>query len=99
MSKFSEIINGEKPVLVDFHADWCTPCKQMAPVLKELKLDFGNDVKILKIDVDKNPQIADKFQIKGIPTLLLFKEGKIIWRESGIHEKEKLVTIIKEKTS
>ena len=75
---FAEIINGETPVLVDFYADWCAPCKMMSPILKELKKKMGDDIIILKIDAEKNPAAAIKFQVRGVPTLILFRQGEIL---------------------
>ncbi|WP_452227831.1 MULTISPECIES: thioredoxin [unclassified Lacinutrix] len=94
MSKFSEIINQDKPVLVDFFATWCGPCKALAPVLKQVKDALGENVSILKIDVDKNQTLAAKYQVKGVPTMLLFKNGKQVWRQSGVLQKEELIKII-----
>jgi len=83
MEKFSEILNGDKPVLVDFTAEWCGPCKMMAPELKKFAQSHTDSVRVLKIDIDKNRPVANQYQIQGVPTLILFKEGKILWRQSG----------------
>jgi thioredoxin 1 len=83
MGKFNDIIQATTPTLVDFHATWCGPCKMMSPVLDQLKKAYGDKIRILKIDVDKNPDLADRFKVRGVPTLILFKEGKLLWRESG----------------
>jgi thioredoxin 1 len=95
MNKFSEIINQDKPVLVDFFAEWCGPCKMMSPILKEVKDSLGEAVSIIKIDVDKNQELAAKYQVRGVPTLLLFKNGKQIWRQSGVVQKNELLSILK----
>ncbi len=94
MSKFSEIINQDKPVLVDFYAEWCGPCKMMSPILKQVKDNLGNRVSIIKIDVDKNQALAAKYQVRGVPTMLLFKKGKQIWRQSGVVQKDEIINII-----
>lgn len=83
MGKFNEIIKSPVPTLVDFYATWCGPCRAMHPVLDQLKNDMGNQVRVLKIDVDKNPDVADKFKIRGVPTFMLFKNGEVKWRQSG----------------
>ena len=94
MSKFSEIINQENPVLVDFFAEWCGPCKMMSPILKEVKDTLQDKVAILKIDVDKNQAIAAKYQVRGVPTLIIYKAGKQVWRQSGIVQKNELIRIL-----
>ncbi len=93
-SSFKKIIDSETPVLVDFFADWCGPCKMLGPILKEVKNDMGDGVKIVKIDVDKNPSIAAKYQVRGVPTMLLFKNGKQVWRQSGVLQKGEIIQII-----
>lgn len=94
-SNFSEIINDEKPVLVDFFADWCGPCKTLAPILKDAKAELGDGVKIVKIDVDKNQPLAEKYQVRGVPTLILFKNGAQLWRQSGVLQKSELVELVR----
>lgn len=91
---FNELIQSDKPVLVDFFAEWCGPCKVMAPILKEVKQEVGDAANILKVDVDKNPQAAAQFQVQGVPTLILFKKGEVLWRQSGVVPKNGLVGVI-----
>lgn len=94
---FTEIIKGEKPVLVDFYADWCGPCKMMTPILKEVKKRMGDDLTIVKIDTEKNPDVAIRYQVRGIPTLILFKEGQILWQQAGVMVADQLETTINQK--
>ncbi|MBW1294212.1 thioredoxin [Aquimarina litoralis] len=91
---FSNIINSATPVLIDFYADWCGPCKMLAPILKEVKDELGDTVKIIKIDVDKNQSLASRYQVRGVPTMLLFKEGKQLWRQSGVLQKQDIISTI-----
>jgi thioredoxin 1 len=94
MSNFSKIINQDKPVLVDFFAEWCGPCKMMSPILKEVKDSLGEVASIIKIDVDKNQELAAKLQVRGVPTLILYKKGKQLWRQSGVVQKNDLISLI-----
>jgi len=95
---FNEIINSDKPVLVDFFAKWCGPCKVMAPILKDVKQELGEAATVLKVDVDKNQQAASAYQVRGVPTLILFQKGKPLWRQSGIVQKGNLLAVIKQYT-
>lgn len=92
--QFHELIQSETPTLIDFHAEWCGPCKMMSPILKETKIALGDKVQIVKIDVDKNQALAADLQVQGVPTLMLFRKGELIWRRSGVVSKPELVRMI-----
>jgi thioredoxin 1 len=94
MASFNELINQPVPVLVDFKADWCQPCKMMAPVLKQVKQNFKDQIKIIKIDIDKNPAVAQKYGIRGVPTLILFKSGREVWKQSGVLQANQINAVI-----
>jgi thioredoxin 1 len=91
---FQELIEGDTPVLVDFFAEWCGPCKMMQPILEDTSKQLGGKVKILKVDVDRNPLAASKFQVRGVPTLLLFQKGQVVWRQSGVVPAQQLVKVV-----
>lgn len=94
MESLKDIILGEKPVLIDFFAEWCAPCKAMKPVIENLKQELGDRIRIIKIDIDKNNAIAASYKIQSVPTLMLFKEGKTLWRSSGARQLSELKNII-----
>lgn len=94
MGKFNEIIRGDDPVLVDFYATWCGPCQTMMPIIDDVKKQFGERIRVLKIDVDKNQAASQQFKVRGVPTLILFKDGEIVWRGSGVHSRADLTKII-----
>lgn len=92
--KFGDIINGDKPVLVDFSAEWCGPCKMMPPILKEVKDKMGDKVTIIKLDIDRNPKVASAYGIQSVPTLIVFREGQIKWRQSGVTRADQLKSVL-----
>ena len=94
LDTFEEAVTSDGITFVDFWAEWCGPCKVMAPILKDVKQEVGDAVSILKVDVDKNPQAAAAYQVQGVPTLILFKQGKVLWRQSGVVQKSGLVGVI-----
>lgn len=91
---FQKLITGQKPVLIDFHALWCGPCKVQTPILKEVASEINGAARIVKIDIDKNQNIASRYNIKSVPTLALFKDGEIVWQQSGVQTKPKLLQIL-----
>ncbi len=97
METFNQLINGDTPVLVDFHAEWCGPCKVMAPELKKFAQQNKDAVRVIKVDVDKNQATAGQYQIQGVPTLILFKKGRILWRQSGAMSEKQLSAMVKPK--
>lgn len=96
---FQDIINSDKPVLIDFYATWCGPCQMLGPILKDVKDSLGERVSIIKVDVDKNQELAAMQQVRGVPTMLLFQNGKQLWRQSGVVSKEEIIKTILDKTN
>lgn len=96
-STFQDIINSDKPVLIDFFATWCGPCKVLGPILKQVKDSLGERISIIKIDVDKNQEIASLYQVRGVPTIIIFQKGQQLWRQSGVLSKEDIIKTILEK--
>ena len=99
MISFEVLINSDKPVLVDFFATWCGPCQMLSPILKQIKDNLGERIIIIKVDVDKNKDRASKFQVRGVPTMMLFQDGKQLWRQSGVLTKDEIIKIIIDKTN
>ena len=96
MSSFFEITASDQPVLIDFYAEWCGPCKMMTPILKDVKETMGDKIKVLKIDVDKNQRLATALNVKGVPTLVLYKSSKLLWRQSGVVQRNDIISKINE---
>lgn len=95
-ANFELLINDTKPVIVDFHALWCGPCKVQSPILKEVATELGDRVRVIKIDVDQNAALANRYQIRSVPTLMVFKDGKLVWRQSGVVSKNQLESVLKQ---
>jgi len=95
IAKFENIINSNQPIVVDFYADWCVPCKQMPPILKDVKDDLKENIRIIKVNVDKNPFIATKYKIRSIPTIMIFKNGKDIWKGQGVRPAQELKSVLR----
>jgi thioredoxin 1 len=94
--KFESIINESRPVIVDFHALWCSPCKVQSPILREVATELGDKIRIIKIDVDQNTEIAGRYSIQSVPTLIIFKNGKLVWRQSGVVSKSQLKSVLEQ---
>ncbi len=92
--KFDSIINDSRPVIVDFHAIWCGPCKMQSPILKEVASELGERVRVIKIDVDNNAQIASRYSVQSVPTIIVFKDGRAIWRQSGVVSKNQIKSVL-----
>ena len=98
-TSFDNLIKSEKPVLIDFFGTWCGPCQTLAPILKQVKDSLGDRISIIKIDVDKNQELASKYQVRGVPTMILYQNGKQLWRQSGVLSKEEIIKNIIEKSN
>ena len=96
METFNDIIKGDKPVLVDFYATWCGPCKMMTPIIEEVGQELQGDARVLKIDIDKNQVVADQYQVQAVPTFIIFKNGQIVWRNAGAIDKASLMSHVKQ---
>ncbi len=96
MNNFETLISGNKPVLVDFYADWCRPCKMMAPVLEDVKSQVGDQATVIKINVDESPALAAQYGVQSIPALFIFKQGQVVWREVGVHRSSQLVAALRQ---
>ena len=96
MGKFQDIIQGEKPVLIDFSAEWCQPCRMMPPILKQVKQQLGDKIRILKVDVDKNPAVARKYMIQNVPTLMIFQKGEVKFRQAGVIPAQQIIGIVQQ---
>ena len=93
-ANFNDIIKDSKPVLIDFHALWCGPCKVQSPILKEVASELGDRVRVIKIDVDQNPELANRYQVQGVPTLMIFKNGEMKYRQAGLHTKQQVLNAV-----
>lgn len=91
MAGFKELISGEQAILIDFHATWCGPCKMLAPTIVDVKKEMGERLRVVKIDIDKNRRLAEKLQVKGVPTLMLYKDGELLWRQAGLMSYQELM--------
>lgn len=96
---FQDIIDSEKPVLIDFYGSWCGPCKMLSPILKDVKDSLGERISVIKVDVDKNPELAAIHNVRGVPTMMLYQKGEQLWRQSGVLSKEEIIQIILDKTN
>lgn len=96
MNDFNEIIKDAKPTLVDFFATWCGPCKMQGPVLEQVKNELGDTVNIIKVDIDRNPELANVYRVQSVPTLIMFRNGEAVWRASGLHQRDQLVEKFRE---